>query len=89
MYSKITLLFVLIKGFHSTLNYFSYFVKNFDSLIHPLELSLNYFSLVTKDDALSAFKRLAKIIQNEKNCTIVAIKIDHRGEFQNEKFEKL
>ena len=43
--------------------------------------------LVTKDEAISAFKKLAKIIQNEKNCTIAAIKIDHGREFQNENFE--
>ena len=43
--------------------------------------------LVTKDDAFSAFKKLAKIIQNEKNCTIATIKTDHGGEFQNERFE--
>ena len=39
--------------------------------------------LVTKDDAFNAFKKLAKVIQNEKNCIIAAIKTDHRGEFQN------
>jgi len=44
--------------------------------------------LVTKDDAFSAFKKLAKVIQNEKNCAIAAIKIDHGGEFQNKIFEK-
>jgi len=43
---------------------------------------------VSKDNAFSVFKRLAKIIQNEKNCTMIAIKADHRGEFQNERFEK-
>jgi len=31
--------------------------------------------IVTKDDAFDVFKRLAKIIQNEKNCTIAAIKL--------------
>ena len=30
--------------------------------------------LVTKDEAFSAFKKLAMIIQNEKNCSIAAIK---------------
>jgi len=44
--------------------------------------------LVTKDEAFSAFKKLAKIVQNEKNCTIAAIKADHGREFQNESFEK-
>jgi len=44
--------------------------------------------LVTKDEAFSVFKKLAKIIQNEKNYTIVVIKTDHGREFQNESFEK-
>jgi len=44
--------------------------------------------IVTKEYAFGAFKRLAKIIQNEKNCTITAIKIDHGGEFQNKRFGK-
>jgi len=43
--------------------------------------------LVTKDEAFNAFKKLAKIIQNEKNCTIAAIKTDSGREFQNENFE--
>jgi len=43
--------------------------------------------LVTKDQAFSAFMKLAKIIQNEKNCSIAAIKTDHGREFQNENFE--
>jgi len=43
--------------------------------------------LVTKDEAFGAFKKLAKIVQNEKNCTIVAIKTYHGREFQNESFE--
>ena len=44
--------------------------------------------LVTKDEVFSAFKKLAKVIQNEKNCTIAAIKTDHGREFQNENFVK-
>jgi len=44
--------------------------------------------LVTKDDAFSAFKKLGKVIQNERNCTITAIKTYRGGEFQNERFEK-
>jgi len=43
--------------------------------------------LVTKDNAFTAFKRLAKILVNENNCNISAIKTDHGGEFQNERFE--
>ena len=52
----------------------------------------NYYSLVvvddcshftwtlfiaTKDEAYHAFKRLAKVIQNERNCFISAIKSNH------------
>ena len=44
--------------------------------------------IIPKDHAFGAFKRLANVIQNEKNCTIVATKIDHRGEFWKEKFER-
>jgi len=43
--------------------------------------------LVTKDEAFSAFKKLAKTIQNEKNYTFASIKTDHGREFQNENFE--
>jgi len=42
----------------------------------------------TKDNAYLAFKKLAKVIQNEKGCRISTIKSDHGGEFQNERFEK-
>ena len=44
--------------------------------------------IATKDEAYHAFKRLAKVIQNEKNCGISAIKSVHGGEFQNERFDK-
>jgi len=44
--------------------------------------------IATKDEAYHAFKRLAKVIQNERNCSISAIKSDHEGEFQNEIFDK-
>jgi len=39
-----------------------------------------------KSDAYSAFKKLAKRLQNVKNSNICAIRSDHGGEFQNEKF---
>jgi len=42
--------------------------------------------IVTKDEAYHAFKRFAKVVQNERNCCIFVIKSDHRGEFQNERF---
>ena len=46
------------------------------------------FFIVTKNDAFGAFKRLVKVIQNEKNFTIAAIETNHEGEFQNEWFER-
>jgi len=39
------------------------------------------FFIVAKDDAFGAFKKLVKVIQNEKNYTIAAIKTDHGREF--------
>jgi transposase InsO family protein len=43
--------------------------------------------LKTKDEAFSAFVKLANRIQNEKGIKIVSIRSDHGGEFQNDKFE--
>jgi len=43
--------------------------------------------LVAKKDTFHAFKRLAKMIENEKSSNIMSIRSDHGGEFQNEKFE--
>jgi len=43
--------------------------------------------LATKNDTFHAFRRLAKILENEKSSKIVFIRSDHGGEFQNEKFE--
>ena len=43
--------------------------------------------LKTKNEALDAFRKLAKVIQNEKGLNIVSITSDHGGEFQNESFE--
>ena len=42
----------------------------------------------TKNEAFDAFRKLAKVIQNEKGLNIVSIRSDHGGEFQNESFEK-
>jgi len=39
-------------------------------------------------DAFSAFKILARRLQNTKNSSIGFIRSDHGGEFQNEKFSK-
>ena len=44
--------------------------------------------LAHKHDASSAFKRLAKILQNENGCCIKSIRSDHGGKFQNARFER-
>ena len=43
--------------------------------------------LTNKNEAFRAFKKLAKVIQNEKNLNIASIRSDHGGEFENEAFE--
>ena len=43
----------------------------------------------TKNDAFDVFRKLVKVIQNEKGLNIVSIRSDHGGEFQNEYFEKI
>jgi len=43
--------------------------------------------LKTKKEAFHAFRKLAKMIQNEKGLNIVLLRSDHEGEFQNESFE--
>jgi len=43
--------------------------------------------LAAKNDTFHAFKRLAKMFENEKSSKIVSIRSNHGGEFQNEKFE--
>jgi len=68
-----------------------------------MSLSGNYYALVivddfsrftwalfleSKSDAFSAFKKLARRLQNTKNNNIGSIRSDHGGEFQNEKFSK-
>ena len=42
--------------------------------------------LKNKSDAFHAFKKLAKVLQNENSCSISALRSDHGGEFENEKF---
>jgi len=44
--------------------------------------------IVTRNNAFTTFKRLVRILQNENNNSISAIKTDHGGEFQNEKIDK-
>jgi len=43
--------------------------------------------LVAKNDTFHVFKRLAKMLENEKSSKIMSIRSDHGGEFQNERFE--
>jgi len=42
--------------------------------------------IVIEDHAFIAFKQLAKLLHNESNCHISAIKINQGGEFQNDRF---
>jgi len=44
--------------------------------------------IATKDNTYLAFKKFAKVIQNEKGCRISTIKSDHGVKFQNERFNK-
>ena len=39
-----------------------------------------------KNDAFQAFRKLAKVIKNNKNLKIISIRSDHGGEFENKKF---
>jgi len=40
-----------------------------------------------QNDTFHAFKKLAKVLENEKSSKIVSLRSDHSGEFQNKKFE--
>ena len=44
--------------------------------------------LTLKSEAFKAFKKFAKVIQNEKDLKIKVLRSDHGEEFQNELFEK-
>ena len=44
--------------------------------------------LAHKNDAYIAFKKLAKVLQNENGCCIKSIRSDHGGEFQNARLER-
>jgi len=44
--------------------------------------------LAYKNDAYKAFKKLAKVLQNENGCCVKSIRSDHGGEFQNAMFER-
>jgi len=45
------------------------------------------FFLTLKSEAFKAFKKFAKLVQNEKDLKIKTIRSDHGREFQNESFE--
>ena len=44
--------------------------------------------LANKNYAYKAFKKLAKVLQNENRCCVKSIRSDHGGEVQNAKFER-
>jgi len=44
--------------------------------------------LTSKNDAYKAFKKLAKVLHIENENRIKQIRSDHRGEFQNAKFDR-
>ena len=44
--------------------------------------------LAYKNDAYKAFKKLAKVLQNENGCCVKSTRSDHGREFQNAKFER-
>ena len=43
--------------------------------------------LAHKSEAFQAFRKLTKVIQNEKNLNIASIRSNHSEEFENESFE--
>ena len=43
--------------------------------------------LTDKSESFRAFRKLAKVIQNEKNLNIASIRSDHVGEFENKYVE--
>jgi len=43
--------------------------------------------LAAKNNTFYAFKRLAKVLENENSYKVVSTQSDHGGEFQNEIFE--
>lgn len=44
--------------------------------------------LASKSDTFSAFENFAKISQNKLNTSIITIRSDHGGEFENHLFEE-
>jgi len=45
--------------------------------------------IAAKNDAYDAYKKPAKVLQNENNCSIKSIRSDHGGKFQNDRFNRL
>ena len=43
---------------------------------------------ISQKSSLKAFKRLAKVIQNQKDLKIASIRSDHENEFENIDFER-
>ena len=43
--------------------------------------------LKNKDDSFEAFKTFCKKVQNEKNSSIISVRSDHGGEFENSSFK--
>jgi len=43
--------------------------------------------LATKNETFYAFKKLVKVLENEKGSKIISLRNDHGGEFQKEKFD--
>jgi len=46
------------------------------------------FFIATKDETYHVFKNFSKVVQNEKNNSIMSIKSDHGRKFRNEKFDR-
>ena len=59
---------------------------DFSSLMIILD-SHGYIFLTHKDEALYTFIRHCKKVQNEKDLTLINVKSDHGGEFENHGFE--
>ena len=62
---------------------------NYHALVIVDDFSRYTWTLLeSKSDAFSTFKKLARALQNTRNCSNGSIRSDHGGEFQNEKFSK-
>lgn len=67
--------------------------KSFGGNLHALVIVDDYsrftwtFFLEHENEAFTAFKKMTKLVQNEKDMKITSIRSDHGGEFQNEEFD--